>query len=317
MRCRSGDSGVENETTPAVLIGRTTEFEVQRELMSSPRKWQLLVPVAAALWLYRDVLAGLVSDWSNDDNYSHGFLIVPLAAYFAWERRHAFLAAPAAPSAWGLVLVVASLGLLVAGLLGAEFFVSRVSIIGVLAGATWFLWGWGRLRVMLFPLSFLLLMIPIPAIVFNQIAFPLQLFASRFGVTVMELAGVPVLREGNVITLATTQLEVAEACSGIRSLISLLTLGIVYGYFIDVRSWVRVVIAAATVPIAIVANGLRVAGTGILAHTHGPEAALGFFHTFSGWLVFLAAFLFMFGVLWLLRRVAPAPGPSLSAAEAK
>jgi exosortase len=275
-------------------------FGVKREFMSPSRKWLVLVPVAAALWLNRDVLQGLVSDWANDDNYSHGFLIVPLAAFFAWERREKFLSAPVAPSAWGLLVVLASLGLLVVGLLGAEFFVSRVSLIGVLAGTIWFLWGSARLRVMLFPLAFLLLMIPIPAIVFNQIAFPLQLFASRFGVAVMELANVPVLREGNVITLATTQLEVAEACSGIRSLISLLTLGIVYGYFTDARLWVRVIIAATTIPIA-----------------NGPEAALGFFHTFSGWLVFLAAFLFLFGVVWLLRRLAPGPSPELSPAGVK
>jgi exosortase A len=300
-----------------ISLSAARRFGVKREFMPASRKWLLLVPVVAALWLYRDVLLGLVNDWSNDDNYSHGFLIVPLAAFFAWERRERFWSAPVAPSAWGLVLVLASLGLLVAGLLGAEFFVSRVSILGVLGGAIWFLWGWARLRVLLFPLTFLVLMIPIPAILFNQIAFPLQLFASRFGVAVMQMADVPVLREGNVITLATTQLEVAEACSGIRSLISLLTLGIVYGYFTESRPWARAVIALATIPIAIVANGLRVAGTGILAHTHGPEAALGFFHTFSGWLVFLAAFVFLFGVVWLLRRVVPPSAPELAAAEAK
>src|SRR4029077_11662084 len=158
-------------------------------------------------------------------------------------------------------------------------------------------------------IAFLILMVPIPAIVFNQIAFPLQLFASRFGVSAMRLCSVPVLREGNVIILANTTLEVAEACSGIRSLVSLLTLGLVYGYFSDSRLWVRVAIAASTIPIAVVANGLRVAGTGVLAQYYGAEAATGFFHTFSGWLVFLAAFGILFAVGWAIRRFAPEAPP--------
>jgi exosortase len=275
--------------------------------------WLALLLVGAGGWLYADVLAGLVADWAHDDNYSHGFLIVPLALYFAWERRQRLVSLARRPSALGFLVVVASLVTLVVGMLGAEFFLTRVSLIGVILGTVIFLLGWQHARVLGLPIAFLLLMIPLPAIVFNEIAFPLQLFASKFGVAVMELAQVPVLREGNVITLANTTLEVAEACSGIRSLISLLTLGIVYGYFTDSRLWVRVVIAASTVPIAIVANGLRVAGTGILAHTRGAEAALGFFHTFSGWMVFLAAFGLLFVVVWLLRRFAPPP--ALSPAE--
>jgi exosortase len=161
--------------------------------------------------------------------------------------------------------------------------------------------------VVWFPLAFLLLMIPIPAIIFNQIAFPLQLLASRFGETVLRLFNIPVLREGNVMTLANTQLEVAEACSGIRSLISLLTLGIVYGYFTDKRFLVRLVIALSTIPVAIVANGLRVAGTGIAAYHYGEEAAQGFFHEFSGWVVFVVSLVMLFVIHRTVLAVAPAP----------
>jgi exosortase len=271
--------------------------------------------MAAGALLYWGVAEGLLHDWANDDNYSHGFLIPPIAAYFAYERRHDLMRLRLQPSWAGLPIVLGGLAMLVAGILGAEFFLSRVSMIVVLAGSVVLLAGWRQLRVLAFPIAFLLLMVPIPAIVFNQIAFPLQLFASRFGVSVMELFRVPVLREGNVITLANTSLEVAEACSGIRSLISLLTLGIVYGYFTDSRTWVRVIIAASTVPIAIFANGLRVAGTGILAHRYGPETAVGFFHTFSGWVVFLAAFAMLFVVVRGLRRLAPESGPTLSKAR--
>lgn len=273
-------------------------------MLAPHRMWPVLLASLAAVWLFAGVATGLVSDWAHDDNYSHGFLIVPMAAYFAWERRHR-LAGTTRPSWLGLGAVVCSLAMLVAGILGAELFLTRLAMVGVLAGSVLFLWGWRHLRVLAFPLTFLLLMIPIPAIIFNQLAFPLQLFASQFGTAVMEAFSVPVLREGNVIVLANTKLEVAEACSGIRSLISLLTLGIVYGYFADSRGWVRVAIATSSIPIAIVANGLRVAGTGLLAHYYGPEVADGFFHTFSGWLVFGVAFVMLLAVTRTLMLMAP------------
>jgi exosortase A len=257
--------------------------------------------------VYLPMLRKLVYDWGHDDNYSHGFLIVPIAAYLVWERRDELLAARPSPSTLGLVVVAVSLMMLVAGQLGAELFLTRISLIGVLAGAVLFLYGWEHLRVVWFPLAFLLLMIPIPAIIFNQIAFPLQLLASRFGETVLRLFNIPVLREGNVMTLANTQLEVAEACSGIRSLISLLTLGIVYGYFTDKRFLVRLVIALSTIPVAIVANGLRVAGTGIAAYHYGEEAAQGFFHEFSGWAVFVVSLAMVFVIHRTVLAVAPAP----------
>jgi exosortase len=160
---------------------------------------------------------------------------------------------------------------------------------------------------MMFPIAFLLLMIPLPAIIFNQITFPLQLLASRFGEGALNLAQIPVLREGNIIHLATTSLAVAEACSGIRSLISLLTLGIVYAYFTDPRTWVRGALILATAPVAIVTNGLRVAGTGVAAHYYGAAVADGFFHTFSGWLVFVSAFVIMLvlhrGLVWTFPQL--------------
>jgi exosortase len=259
----------------------------------------------SATFLYWDVGAKLIYDWGHDDNYSHGFLIVPLALYLAWERRDRLQHAVRRPSLLGLVLIVGSIAALVAGILGAELFVSRISIVGLVAGAVLFIWGWNHIRVLAFPIGVLLLMIPIPAIIFNQIAFPLQLLASRFGEAALQAWNVPVLREGNVIVLANTTLEVAEACSGIRSLISLLTLAIVYGYFADSRVSVRLLLAIATVPIAIATNGLRVAGTGIAAHYYGAKAAEGFFHTFSGWLMFVIAFAMLFAVMQLISRIIP------------
>ena len=255
--------------------------------------------------LYHHVIAKLVHDWYSDDNYSHGFLIVPIALYFVWERRNKLKEAITRPSAWGLVIVLGSVALLLAGILGSELFLTRISILGIIGGAVLFLYGRNHLKILFFPIAFLLLMIPIPAIIFNQIAFPLQLLASRFGELALMACRVPVLREGNVIHLANTSLEVAEACSGIRSLVSLLTLGIVYGYFTDSRLWIRVILALGTIPIAIAANGIRVAGTGIAAHYYGPQAAQGFFHSFSGWIIFIAAFIMMFILYRVIALLSP------------
>ncbi|MDP2321027.1 MAG: exosortase/archaeosortase family protein [Acidobacteriota bacterium] len=212
--------------------------------------------VLLAFW---PVITGLIDAWSTDDNYSHGFFIVPLAAYFAWERRAQFERAEVRPSLAGLAVVALSMVLLVAGMLGAEYFLSRVALIGTVAGSVLFLGGWGRLRVLAFPLAFLLLMVPLPALIFNKIAFPLQLLASNLGEYSISAMDIPILREGNVLILANATLEVAEACSGIRSLVSLFTLGLVFGYFADRRLWVRSVIALSAIPVAIIANGLRVA----------------------------------------------------------
>jgi exosortase len=275
--------------------------------IDSRRLFATALLVVAFGLLYRHVLVKLVHDWWTDDNYSHGFLIIPIALYLAWERRRAFASAPQRPSSFGLIVVLGSIAVLLAGILGSELFLTRISILGTVTGSVLFLFGWARLRVLAFPLAFLVLMIPLPAIIFNQIAFPLQLLASRFGEFTLTSVEIPVLREGNVLILANTSLEVAEACSGIRSLVSLLTLGIMFGYFSDQRGWMRTLIAVSTIPIAIIANGVRVAGTGVAAHSFGPAAAEGFLHEFSGWAVFVVAFLMMMALQRLLGRLAPPP----------
>jgi exosortase len=192
----------------------------------------------------------------------------------------------------------------------------RTSAIGLIAGIIVFLAGWRWLRVLLFPLSLTALVIPIPPVLFNQIAFPLQLSATKFGVAALELFRIPVLREGNVIALAHTTLEVTEACSGIRSLISLFALAVLYGYHVDSRNMARVIITLSSIPIAIVANGLRIAGTGIAAHYIGPSVATGFFHAFSGWAVFMTSFVMLIAVAGVLKSIrmftVAAPEPELS-----
>ena len=194
------------------------------------------IAAAAAITLaivivFWQVFVRLVDAWIVDGNYSHGFLIIPIALYFVWERRARLAAVPLQPSWMGLAVFGAGILILLAGLWGSELFLSRFALIPVLAGIVWFVLGWNHLKILAFPIGFLLLMIPIPSIIFNQVAFPLQMFASRVGEWAIAAVGIPVLREGNVLVLAHTTLEVAEACSGIRSLVSLITLGIVYGYF--------------------------------------------------------------------------------------
>jgi exosortase len=265
---------------------------------------QAVVLLASFALLYRNVIVKLVRDWATDDNYSHGFLIIPIALFLAWERRHKVLALPLTPSYLGLVGVLGSVAVLAAGTLGVELFLARVSMIGVLAGSIVFLFGWAHLRALVFPVAFLILMVPLPAIIFNQITFPLQLLASQAGEFGLSSLNIPVLREGNIIVLARTKLEVVEACSGIRSLVSLLTLGIVYGYFIDPRATVRWAISLSAVPVAIISNAMRITGTGVAAHYYGPEAAEGFFHSFSGWAVFVVAFIAMLGVKQLVVQTA-------------
>jgi exosortase len=202
--------------------------------------------------------------------------------------------------------------MLVLGVLGAELFFSRVSLLVLLAGLIVLFQGWTLFRAVLFPWALLILMIPIPSLILQQITFPLQLRAARLATGLLELVGVPVLRQGNVIVLASMPLDVAEACSGIRSLLTLVTLAIIYGYLAETRTWVRVVLALAAVPIAVAANSFRIFGTGLLVQYWDPDKAVGFFHAFSGWLIFVVALIMLFAVhrlitlLWSSPEVKPA-----------
>ena len=261
--------------------------------------------IGASLLLYGWVLLDLSRNWIRDETYSHGFLVLPVVAYLIWKRRGQLASTERRPVNGGLLIVVGSLIMLLVGTAGVEFFLMRTSAVGVAVGAVLFVAGWRWLRILLFPLAFALLMIPLPAIVFYQIAFPLQLLATRFGVAVLQLAAVPVLREGNVIVLAHATLEVAEACSGIHSLVSLFALAVLFGYLADLRLGRRLLIALLSIPIAIIANGARVAGTGIAAHYVGAAAASGFLHAFSGVVVFAASFAMLMGLAGIMRAIDP------------
>lgn len=256
--------------------------------------WRIGALLALIAWLYAPILLRLSRQWWADPNFSHGFFVPLFSLYVVWQERARLRSIAPEPSNWGLPIILLSLCTLVLGVFGAELFLSRVSLILLIGGVVVFFLGWRMLHAVLFPVAFLLLMVPIPAIIFSQITFPLQILASKLSAWLLPFLGVPVFREGNVINLPSMPLEVAEACSGIRSLLSLTSLAIMYGYLMERRIVIRIVLALASIPIAVAANGLRIVGTGLLVQYWDPEKAEGFFHAFSGWLIFVISLLMLF-----------------------
>jgi exosortase len=295
--------------------------------------WKPVAIAAAITFVYAKVLAHLGHDWWTDENYSHGLLVPLIIGYILWASRRSLGRATESPSfGWGGALILFALLMLWAGTAGAELYVQRISMLLMLVGVVIYFWGFHLLKLLLLPFALLFLAIPIPAIVFNKIAFPLQLFASQCAVWVMRTLDIPVLRTGNIIELMplgareTKKLEVAEACSGIRSLMTLVTLAVVFAYLTHPKDegkgdgdgsggggrfdflrrysfWRAAFLIGAAVPIAILTNAARVSGTGILAHYYGMEVADGFFHSFSGWVMYIVAFVLLLAVGSLLDRL--------------
>jgi len=239
--------------------------------------------------VYYHVIWKLVIDWWQVPDFSPGFLVPPFVAYLVWVKRKTLREVKLVPSWGGMPVVAGGLGILLLGVYGAELFLSRISLLIVLAGLTLTFAGREMLGKLLFVFLLLLLAIPIPAIIFNQITLPLQTLSAKSASALLPLFGVPVLREGNVIVLPMMKLEVAQACSGIRSLMSLLTVSILLGYFLEQSMLKRTLLALASIPIAIIANALRILGTGLCVQYWDPDKALGFFHEFSGWVMFLVS----------------------------
>jgi exosortase len=287
-------------------MGQLAQAVTYAETVAQPfwkraRVWQTAFLLALTGWLYAPILSRLIAQWWSDPNFSHGFLVPLFSSFVLWQNRARLREIEPHPSLWGLAVVVLSIGLLLVGVFGAELFLSRLSLIVLLAGLIVFFLGWATLQAVLFPLLFLILMIPIPAVIFSQITFPLQILASKLAAWILPVLGVPVLREGNIINLPAMPLEVAAACSGIRSLLSLTTLAIMYGYVLEDRNWLRVLLALASLPIAVAANALRIVGTGLLVQYWDPDKAEGFFHAFSGWLMFVISLLMLFALHQFLK----------------
>jgi exosortase len=284
----------------ATAIVQEESDSLLKRLAASPG-WLLVA--AGAVWIYARVLADLAKEWWINPDYSHGLLIPFAIGYLLYEKRAALEALPLRPSWFGLLVIVASQCINIVGFLGAEFFLQRTSFVLLIVGLVLYFGGWQYLRETAFMLLLFELAIPLPVLIFNLVALPLQLIASSWAESFLRVCQIPVLREGNLLVLSQQTLNVTEACSGIRSLMSLITLGLMLAYFLPFRWMIRVAFVLTTIPIAIIANAFRVGGTGVLATYFGEKAAQGFFHTFSGWLVFVFAFFVLLAEVALLHRI--------------
>lgn len=257
--------------------------------------------VGATILLYAPTLSYLFYDWWHNADYSHGFFVPPIAAFFLWRKRQVLRSLQARPSRLGLLVVLGSQVMFIVAYVGSEVFTQRVSLLIFAAGAIFYLWGWRMLKEVSFVLLLLLLAIPLPAIIFNSVAIPLQLVASSLAERLLDLFRIPVFRDGNLLEISGQTLNVTEACSGIRSLATLVTGGVIVGYSLPARWWLRPVFVLSSIPIALGVNALRVAGTGVLAEAWGERWATGFLHLFSGWVVFVFASCLLLGERQLLQ----------------
>lgn len=264
--------------------------------------WALIVWFGALLVAcYGSVLFRLAAQWAHDEDMGHGFFVPLIAGYIVWQRRHALLEAKASPNWWGLAVIAWGAAQLYVATLGAELFLARTAFIVSLFGAVLLLGGTPVLRIVVFPFCLLFFMVPIPAILYNQVTFGLQQLASRLAEMILGMLSVPVLREGNILELANQRLSVVEACSGIRSLLTLSFLSLVYAYFFDKKVWMRGALLAATIPIALIANASRITIIALLGEIN-PKLAEGMFHAASGWVIFMVGLLLLAGVHALINR---------------
>jgi exosortase len=248
--------------------------------------------------LYSEIIPDLVSDWWTQPAFSYGLLIPPLALYIAGVRRNVTFSIPAKRSWTGWWLVAFACLVFLTGSLSAEFFLSRISLVLLLAGLVWTFWGMARLRTLAFPFLLLATMVPLPQLVYNALSAPLQLLASRVATDLAQALGVTVYRDGNIIHLAQISLGVAEACSGLSSLSAMVVASLLLGFLAGASVAGRILLVVLSVPLAIAVNVLRVTGTAVLAD-YQTDFALGFYHAFSGWLVFLVGL----GALWGLSKI--------------
>lgn len=287
-------------SAPAGTITRDTE-------LSSKVSWSAVGWFSGLLLLcYAPILYRMGVQWATDENMGHGFFVPLVAGYVAWTRRQTVAAIPRKPNNWGLVIVGFAAVQSIAATLGAELFTARLSFVFAITGVFLYLGGKEWVKALGFPLLLLLLMIPIPQILYARLTLSLQLLASRLGEMIISAGGIPVLRSGNTLTLPSQTLDIVDACSGIRSLMSLAFLSLVYAYFADRRVWMRWALLAATIPIAIGANGVRVAVTGFLSEIN-TDYTRGTFHEMEGYLVFVVAIVALIvvhrAILLIARKV--------------
>ncbi len=263
------------------------------------------VVLGLLVWVYAPHVAGMVANWWRDPNYSHGFLVPLISAYLIWRQRKELAETVKKPNYLGLAVVVAGLLVLVLGQLAHEFYLRRISLIPVMWGLVLLAWGWRVARRLIFAFAYLILMVPLPYLLYDAVAFPLRLVAAKIAAWGIRLFGIPVFLEGNVIHLPNLVMNVVDACSGIRSLISLLAVGVILAYLILPNRWVKVLVVILVPPVAVLTNALRVTLAGVLSQWVGPETLEGVMHDFVGWLVFMAGFVLLLLITLLLKKVSP------------
>ncbi len=256
---------------------------------------------------YFPVLRFLVTIWASDEDMGHGFFVPLVAGFIVWQRRERLFAITWKPAWWGVAVILWGIAQSYLGTLGAELFLQRTAVLITLLGVILVFGGVALVRELAFPLLLLPFMIPLPTLIYTRITFPLQIFASVVAENILNLIDIPTLRDGNVLELPSQKLNVAEACSGIRSLLSLTFLSLVYAYFFDTRVWMRVVLFIATIPIAILANAGRVTVTGFLSEKVDPSLAHGFSHTLEGWIIFMIALAMLIALHAVLNRFLKKP----------
>jgi exosortase len=270
------------------------KLQIKKQILA-----QAVPLVLIFFFLFHKAIAKLVSDWSSDPNFSHGFLIPFVALYMVWYKKDEITQLDCNPSNTGLLIVFLGMALHVAGNIGSELFTMRFSMIVTLAGIIVYLYGWPVLRTVLVPVAYLIMMIPIPAIIWNKIAFPLQLFSAGLSSRAIALLGIPVFREGNILHLANTSLEVIDACSGLRSLTSLLALTGAFAFLAPLRTTEKWILFFSAIPIAVAVNVIRLTITGAMAAWISPDTAHGFLHDMSGLIIFGAALLLVYIVFMI------------------
>ncbi len=272
------------------------------ERKRAPRNIAAIVAVAALVVLvYHETLVALWRTWATNPNYSHGYLIPPVVAFLLWRDRRRYLAARGRGSLFGLVLIgLALLGHIVSIRAGV-FMTQGYSLVLLLFGLSLFFYGGRATRTVWFPLGYLVLMLPMPPYMMNVIAFRLKVFAARAGSGIAVKLGIPLARSGMTIHIPAGSLRIADPCSGLRSLIALVALGALFAYLTRGKTWKRVVLFASAVPLAVLANVIRIAVLCVVANIWGIDAALGFFHDLSGLLLFMIAFVGLVTVRKLLR----------------